>query len=484
MEFVSRTAQLGQPASDYSLLGGKDLDRGRRLYLSGLTVLGAALIYLSYTAKVEELLHLVQGNIIIILAVLPSLFWAKSGGSRFPAFEPIMLLCANAYGLPMLNANEQLAGYPAEVITHAGWSVIIYQAIGIITYLKIGGTPGRSRFWTEAIISHQIERLIVYGMITSTIYIWLSTFTNVIPRELNSALRAVFYGISILCTFVCSQRWGRGEMTSHEKAVLTITLSIQLVLMSMSLVLIAALGLIGIALLGYLSGSKRVPWILLITLFAIVAVLHNGKSKMRVKYWEEFAPPPTSITQTYSFYSEWISYGLQKSDQEKNMSRHLLERSSLMHILCLIVAYSPDRQDYLYGKTYSYVLPQLIPRVLWPEKPRSHIATYELAVYYGLQSEEATESTTIAFGLVAEAYANFGMFGTAMLGFFWGFILKKLQIWSTYSPMFSFAGLLMILITAWSFSAELTMAAWLSSLEQAMLVVLVVPMTIRSLFGL
>jgi len=85
---------------------------------------------------------------------------------------------------------------------------------------------------------------------------------------------------------------------------------------------------------------------------------------------------------------------------------------------------------------------------------------------------------------VTEAYANFGMIGTMLLGVFWGFWLKKLQIWSTFSPMFSFAGLLMVLLTAWSFSAELTMAAWVSSLEQAVLVVLGVPMLLRGLLGI
>jgi len=155
-----------------------------------------------------------------------------------------------------------------------------------------------------------------------------------------------------------------------------------------------------------------------------------------------------------------------------------------MHILCLIINFTPERQDYLYGQSYTHVLPQLVPRLFWPGKPRSHVATYELGIYYGLQDENATNSTTIAFGLLTEAYANFGFYGAVMLGVFWGFWLKKLQIWSSFSPMFSFAGLLMVLLTAWSFNAELTMAAWVSSLEQAVIVVLGLPLIGRSLFGL
>ncbi|HEX2862678.1 MAG TPA: hypothetical protein VHN79_13610, partial [Lacunisphaera sp.] len=132
---------------------------------------------------------------------------------------------------------------------------------------------------------------------------------------------------------------------------------------------------------------------------------------------------------------------------------------------------------------YRHVLPQLIPRFFWPDKPRSHVATYELSIYYGLQQEADTETTTIAFGLLAEAFANFGMIGSVLLGVFWGVTLKKLQLWSTFSPMFSCAGLMMVLLTAWAFSAELTMAAWFSSFQQAVVVVLGVPFLIKSLLG-
>jgi hypothetical protein len=346
----------------------------------------------------------------------------------------------------------------------------------------VRGVPGRTPFWRESLISRGIEKFMIYGIILSTLYIWISTFTTWIPANSESVLRAVFYGISILCTFIGAQRWGSGELNQQEKALMVCMLVPQLIMMSVGLILIAAISLIGIGLLGYVAGSKRIPWVVVALVFAVFAVLHTGKTRMREKYWEQAYPAPT-FTQLPAYFSEWVDYGLQPTSGGKTVSQKMLERTSLMHILCLIVDCTPRRQDYLYGKTYSYVLPQLIPRFFWPDKPRSHIATYELSIYYGLQDEQATSSTTIAFGLLAEAYANFGLIGGILLGVFWGFWLKKLQIWSTFSPMFSFAGLLMVLLTAWSFNAELTMAAWVSSLEQAVLVVLGLPLLARSFLG-
>jgi hypothetical protein len=482
MEYVSRTALPHETATDYGLLGGIDAERGRKLFLTASVLLTGMLCYLAYKAEVEDPVHLALGLIMFALSVVPSLLWARSGGSRFPVFETILILCANAYAMPVLNAREQLAGYAPEVVTRACLAVIFYQVTAILTYQAVRGVPGRSRFWRESLLNDQVEKFIIYGLFLSTGYVWISTFTTWVPREVESILRAIFYGVGILCTFVTTQRWGRGQLNQTEKTILVCTLVPQLFIMSVGLILIGAISLIGIALLGYVSGGKRIPWLVIAVTFITLAVLHTGKTRMRTKYWEEMHPAPTFI-QLPAYFAEWIDFGLQPTSGGKTVSQKMLERTSLMHILCLIVNCSPERQDYLYGKTYAYVLPQLIPRWFWPDKPRSHVATYELAIYYGLQEQEATATTTIAFGLVTEAYANFGIVGTIMLGAFWGFWLKKLQIWSTFSPMFSFAGLLMVLLTAWSFSAELTMAAWVSSLEQAVIVVLGVPMLLRALFA-
>ncbi|MDB6115566.1 MAG: hypothetical protein JWQ62_2511, partial [Lacunisphaera sp.] len=404
---------------DYSMLGGAHAERGRKLFLTGLGLLGVGLVYLSYTANVDDIMHLYLGLIMFALSILPALLWARSGGSRFPVFETILLLCANAYAMPVLNAREQLAGYSSEVITRAGLAVVVYQVSAIASYLGVGGVPGRGLFWRESLITRQIEKLMVYGLILSTLYVWATKFTTWVPPQAESVLRAIFFGIGILCTFVTAQRWGRGEITRADKVVVVCTLVPQLIIMSVGLILISAISLIGIGLLGYVSGGKRIPWLVVGGIFTVLAVLHTGKTQMRAKYWEGHLPAPT-MTQLPAYFAEWVDFGLQPTSGGKTVSQKMLERTSLMHILCLIVDYTPARQDYLHGKTYTYVLPQLVPRYFWPDKPRSHIATYELGIYYGLQQEEDTNTTTIAFGLLAEAYANFGLFGSILLGLFWG----------------------------------------------------------------
>ncbi|MGA3006737.1 MAG: hypothetical protein ABSE59_02480, partial [Opitutaceae bacterium] len=106
-----------------------------------------------------------------------------------------------------------------------------------------------------------------------------------------------------------------------------------------------------------------------------------------------------------------------------------------------------------------------------------------LSIYYGLQLPEDTAKTTIAFGLLAEAYANFGFYGAGLLGLVFGVCLKKYGAWAQESPILSYAGLILVLLMAWSFQTELTLSIWLSSLFQAAVAVLGVPFILRHFIG-
>jgi hypothetical protein len=476
------------PEAHYDLIGRRDAREKRRLFATSLTAAVGAGVYFGITAEVDDPVHRALGLVIFALSLLPALEWVRSGGSRFPVFEPMMALCANAYALPLLQGSRSLALYTTDSITLAALAVIIYQVTAIASYRLTGGRPGRGRFWAESILNHKAEGYVSYGLIGSSLYFGLSAFSRAIPPDIESVLRAVFSGVSILCTFITCQRWGRGELNRTEKWLFGSLIVAQLLIQATGLMLIGSMTQVGIALLGYLSAGRNLPLFTVGAAFSLLAILHNGKSEMRDQYWTPEERRRPAISQLPSFYVDWITTGLnpperQESEDELSASARLLDRASLMHMLGMVVEYTPDRQPYLNGETYGYVLPQLVPRLLWPDKPPSHVATNRLSIYYGLQSEEATVNTTIAFGMPAEAYANFGLLGMAGLGLLFGFGLKKIQVLGARSPMFSLAGITMILLTAWSLNAEFTMAVWVSSLFQALIVALGVPLLLRGVLG-
>ena len=457
------------------------------LFSGGLLALAVTLGYFAFNAKVDDPLHLYLGLLIIVGAAYPSLQWAKRDDRKFPVFEVLLLTAINTYAIPLLSGHEGLQAYPNETITVAALGVILYLAVANAAFAITRARPKRTRNWTEEIVSSNIADYLAYGMIITTAYTMINLLTTWIPADLNGPVRAVCYGVGIISTFIQSRMWGLGTLAHHRKASFLVQIFLQVFFNWAALFLIQGISILVLALLGFISGGKKIPILALAITLPIIGVLHNGKSMMRSKYWEGGAPMP-SLAGIPAFYSEWIGYGLNLSKDGESAEDHhkgakLLERTSLFHVLCLVVDNTPERQPYLEGATYAFVPGQFVPSFFWKDKPRAHVATNYLSVYYGLQDENSTNKTTIAFGMLAEAFANFGFFGIASLGAIFGIFLKKIGEWATYSPILSYPGLLLVVLMAWSFQSELTMAAWLSSLYQACMAVLGVPFVMRNFLG-
>jgi hypothetical protein len=453
----------------------------RRLFRGGLALLALTLGYYAYNSSVDSPAELCQGLAIIVLAALPALLWARRTTHEFPVFEVFMLTGVNTYALPLLSGQSQLQIYPESVVLQASLTVLIFQIIAVVTHAVTRGRARLTPFWTDEIISRDISIYLGYGLVLTTIYTAISNFTDLIPSDVDGPLRAVFYGIGIISIFIQGRRWGRHELKYQEKIFFTLNIVLQVILNFATLYLVAGISIIVLALLGYVSSSKRLPIVVLAIALPLIAVLHNGKTVMREKYWENETPMP-DLSGLPGFFTEWIQDGL-KQQPKSGMTGNLIERTSLFQMICLVVDNTPDRLPFLNGETYAQIPGQFVPRFFWSNKPVGHISTYTLSIYYGLQRPEDTQKTTIAFGLLAEAYANFGFYGVGFLAAAFAFCLKKYGLWAQQSPILSYAGLLLVLLMAWSFQTELTLSIWLSSLFQATIAVLSVPFVLRHFIG-
>lgn len=466
------------PAVESSTTGGPSL-----LFRTGIVGTVALLVYYSIVADVEDPLHRYQGLAMIVLAVLPALQWARRQDTPFPIFPTFMITGLNSFALPLLGGHELLHTYPVESVSLAAWGVIVFQLAALIAYRLAPAMPRVTPWWTTPLFDHGVERYLRTGLALSTLYSGLAEFTPVIPYEINSVLRAVAYGVGTLCTFLLSRAWGTGELSLGDRVFFVSALILQVVFLTSTLFLVSGLSLLVLALVGYVSGARRVPLIACVLIFAVMAVLHSGKSPMRLKYWENQAPRP-ALSELPAFFAEWVSLGLKPPETpgaERLVTRRLIERTSLLHMLTLVVDATPSRQPFLEGETYLHILPQLVPRFFWPEKPLGHVSTHRLAIYYGLQDEEGTLKTTIGFGVVVEAYANFGFTGLILLGLLIGGLSRVVTVWTRHSPLISYPGLIMVLLMAWSFQIELPLSAWLASLYQAALAVLGLPFLVKTL---
>jgi hypothetical protein len=98
-------------------------------------------------------------------------------------------------------------------------------------------------------------------------------------------------------------------------------------------------------------------------------------------------------------------------------------RSSLLTMTGLILEKTPETVPYQLGTSYPLLIKNLIPRVLWPEKPSVNLANEFFQVEYGLTERGNLMSVSIACGFEAEGYMNFGWVGVLAVGLVVGFAL-------------------------------------------------------------
>ncbi|HWA85414.1 MAG TPA: hypothetical protein VG710_04265, partial [Opitutus sp.] len=205
-------------------------DNARLLYYIGVGGVVAACGYFGVTAEVDDPLHLYAGLVILGLACLPGLIWAKNGGRSLPLFEVLMLTTANTFAMPILTGHDQLRVYGTDTVTTAALAVILYQLAAIGAYFALRGRPGRTPFFTREVMSEGINRYIGYGLTVTTIFTCVTTFTDFIPYDLLGVFRSVCYGIGLVAVFVQARRWGQGILPARERTYFLLNLAVQVVI--------------------------------------------------------------------------------------------------------------------------------------------------------------------------------------------------------------------------------------------------------------
>lgn len=451
-----------------------------RLYQFGCGALAAATAFFLWSSGGELSLPFILGLAILYLSSVPALLWAKHHRPWFPAFEITLLTCIAFYAIPLLNNHRELDAYPPGVIAEAAGLVISYLSAANLAFFA-QRNPARAPLWaSQSLLPDSLLRYLPLGMAVNTIYLYVDVFTLLIPYNLSGSVRALFFGIGIVSTFVLCRLWGVGRLDRRAQGFFVANLALQLVFLLSQLYLIRAISLLALGLIAYSAARRRVPWLILALGVPVLALLHNGKSEMRRIYWEEQRTTPT-VTELPAFFGEWISHSVKPAEHTDETLRgsSIFERASLIQMLCLSVDRVPSLKPFLDGVSYMDIPALFIPRFIWPDKPSSLFANVRLALHFDLIDPDDPYKVSIAFGMIAEAYLNFGIAGPPLLGLLFGFGFKRVAMLAQDAPQFSALGMLMILLTAWSFQAEFVLATWLSSLFQAAVVCVGLPLAYR-----
>jgi len=231
-------------------------------------------------------------------------------------------------------------------------------------------------------------------------------------------------------------------------------------------------------LIGSFLGRGRLPVIPLVLIALLFSFFNLSKFEMRKRYWmegtayaaQELSDLPTRMTEwaELSWRSLTIEVDpddLELAPEKQSLSDRVNNLANLLEARDAMVTQGVKPYG---GGSYTIIPVLFIPRMLWPEKPRTHEGMVALNIHFGRQTREDSLVTYISWGLLPEAYANFGpIIGALLCGLFLGAGAGALEFWGRPFPFTSLEALIFLSLSVQiGTSFEMVASVWLTSIFQ------------------
>ena len=414
--------------------------------------------------------------LIAFSALLPAFLWCRRSGHGIPIYPLFTVGSLWTFGFPLITQHPLVLPYEPGARLAAAATVAMTNLVGTgFWYLltrKLASPPtsyyGFRPGSGDVLFFAALGVDILFNIITS------SMETGVDPA-IFSIVRAIIQALANLGIFVLGYRAGQRLLSPIRIQAYGIIMVVLILSTLPSVLMVNGLSNGAIALMAFAFGRGRLPWLALIVFLGSALFLQEGKVAIRDKYWANAEGAPISFSHFPEFMDDWIGFSCKQifsgsgndiPDTISNDPQSLTERASLLHLFLLIQEMSPGEVPYLHGATYTIIPRLLVPRLFNEEKARTHLGTYLLAIHYDLQRPEDTSVTTIGFGLINEALANFGYPGCAGIGAFLGLFYGLAARWSSSFPLLSLRALFAILILTVAFENEFTAGVYVTVLFQ------------------
>lgn len=386
------------------------------------------------------------GMSIAMVAVLT--VW-RTRGVGLPLLPMFIVQQFLAYAVPLYGNNDTLKGYTESQLESAGLEVIVFFAAiggawtlgmqlfrggkGFSYALKDFQRSGGKKLTKFGFVAAGGATVILVGQSTGL----LDALMNMLPNGSASAVNALLGAASSCGFFLLGMLVGGRQIKRGAQAAVYFILFLNCFLSAASFILSSVIFVLISYTVGVFWTSGKAPWRFLIVVLCSLSFLNVGKYAMRDKYWKkgidgQDGSPNFTLSQMPGTYTEWVeasidgvANGEAKKKQvtafgetEASDTTSLFGRvNNLQNLLYVVDAEQRLHIEPMGGDTYLIIPALLVPRVLWPNKPRTHEGQVMLNVHFGRQDLISTFSTYVAWGLLPEAYGNFGpLFGSIILG--------------------------------------------------------------------
>lgn len=404
-------------------------------------------------------------------ALLPLYLWLAARAPGLPTLPIVASLSIVYYAAPLLRGDISF-NEPSEV-SFAAITVGSFLICATVVYAIMLKSAALRRYPSNASAAANdrgIVALAFVGLVSGiTFYLveypglfdWLGTFVGL--------ARAVALTLSSIGCYLVGTARARGLLREGWWIAAILGVSMVVVFAISGLLLVGCVTNILAAILGYVVAARRIPWVTLVLTFVLISVFQAGKNDIRERYDRE---SEISLSELPGVILEWTEDGVDAL-WSGGQQIDVLERASLLSTLIKIQEATPDLVPYLNGETYELLPSIVLPRFIEPDKVRSQAGLNLLAIRYGFESEEATNKTTIGFGLIAEAYANFGSAGVLVVGALLGFICGLVTWFSNAAPPVSLRMLASIAATSVLLNLEADLSYLIVTMLQSVAGVLI-----------
>jgi hypothetical protein len=469
----------------------------RLILPTGIAIIFAVL-YLTFTGQPgAKALVLIGSGTCMALVI-----W-NSRAIGLPLMPMMAIQSLLIYGMPIVAAHENIKGYPADFVVTAGMEVMVFNVVMAVSWWLCMNMMIPSRPVSYALQEFNktgatgLTRLGFSMLGAATLFEvlqglnLLDAIYRVLPSGSDSILQTLVAVASACGLFLVSMVIGGNESSPMQRFTFVTLLIVNTMIAADGFLLAApAANLITVA-IGLFWGGGRIPWRYLTVALLSLSFFNIGKTTMRDRYWGNEDQSAVNITMDKlpGIFAEWseASYdailennaepvkGLAGNGDQVARNQTLLDRiDNLQNLLFVIDAIDSEHVKPLYGATYALIPPLLVPRVFWPNKPRSHEGQILLNVHFGRQDYDSTLVTYIAWGLLPEAYGNFGpIMGSVVLAVFLGVSFAWVENVSARKLVVSMEGFLCLcLLLSLMNSFEMVASVLVTSTFQSMVVII------------
>lgn len=491
---LDRHAQVGELALRVRAVLAK-------AWLGLLAVCGLAVVFCFVTRNPGAIAFaLISLGTCLMLAV-----W-RNAGIGLPILPIIAIQNLFIYGLPIVTHHPVLREYSPDILNSAGVEVLVFSAAATLAWrlgmqlirpssgisyglpdLHTGGAP-------------RLKRVSITLVMSGTVYLfvqklgWLEFFFELLPPGASSLVLPLVTGATACGLFLASLFLGSGEMNLSDRVLFWLVLTIACVISAADFLLSNVAIMVIAVFTGLFWSSGRIPWRFAVVVLVLLSFFNLGKFTMRGRYWE-FGEAPAArkedLTHLPGIYTEWIGASFDaltapaeaatatwnRTRRTSDTRQSLLERiNNLQNLLFVIDAVEVEHIAPLGGSTYTLIPPLLIPRILWPDKPRAHAGQVLLNVHFGRQDLLSTFQTYVAWGLIPEAYGNFGaLYGSVFLGGFLGLCFAWIENATARKQLLSLEGFVsFIVLLGITNSFEMVASVLVTSLFQSVVPIIAV----------